>query len=145
MMEDTTADNVSAEAEILQIINDQVSAWNAGDARALCAHFAEDGSFTNILGSVLYGRRAVEEQHAAIFATFFKGSGLAMTVSKIRFARPDVAIVDVATEVSDPRDMPSPLPVRADGRFRTRLQEVFVKDSGKWWIASFHNVALKEL
>jgi uncharacterized protein (TIGR02246 family) len=83
---------------IRQIVADQVNAWNVGDAKAFSAHFAEDGSFTNIRGTVFYGHRAFEERHVEIFSTFFKGSKLAMSVDKIRYVRPDVAIVDISTE-----------------------------------------------
>jgi hypothetical protein len=62
-----------------------------------------------------------------------------------RFVRPDVAIVDVATELSELRGRAPPgVKARADGKIRTRLQEVFVKDGGRWRIASYHNVDVKD-
>jgi uncharacterized protein (TIGR02246 family) len=132
------------EARIRQIIAKQVAAWDAGDAKAFSASFAADGSFTNIRGTVFYGHKAFEERHAEIFGTFFKGSKLAMSVSKIRFVRPDVAIVDIATELSELRGLTPGIKAGADGKIRTRLQEVFVKDGGIWRIASYHNVDVKE-
>jgi uncharacterized protein (TIGR02246 family) len=132
------------DAQIRRIVADQVSAWDAGDAKAFSVRFADDGSFTNIRGTVFYGHRAFEDRHAEIFATFFKGSTLSMTVDKIRYVRPDVAIVDLETEIGGLRDMPPGIAARADGKLRTRLQEVFVKDKGKWWIASYHNIDVKE-
>jgi uncharacterized protein (TIGR02246 family) len=135
----------SDEAPIRAIIAEQVRAWNASDATAFSASFAEDGSFTNIRGTVFYGHRAFKDRHAEIFSGFFKGSKLAMSPTRIRFVRPDVAIVDVATELSDLRGRTPPgVKARADGRIRTRLQEVFVKDKGKWQIASYHNVDVKD-
>lgn len=131
------------EARIRAIIAEQVVAWNAGDARAFSASFAEDGSFTNIRGTVFYGRRAFEDRHAEIFRTFFKGSKLAMSPTKIRFVRPDVAIVDVATEVSELHGTPGGVKPGADGRIHTRLQEVFVKNDGEWRVESYHNVDVK--
>lgn len=67
-----------------------------------------------------------------------------MSVSKIRFVRPDVAIVDIATELSELHGVPPGVKPGADGRIRTRLQEVLVKDGGEWRIASYHNVDVKE-
>ena len=131
------------EARISRIIADQVVAWNAGDAKAFSASFADDGSFTNIRGDVFYGHQAFEDRHAEIFRTFFKGSKLAMSVSKIRFLRPDVAIVDVITEVSELKGLPPGIRASTDGKIHTRLQEVFVKDGGTWRIASYHNVDVK--
>jgi uncharacterized protein (TIGR02246 family) len=128
-----------------EIVAAQVAAWNVGDAKAFSAAFAEDGSFTNIRGSVFYGHRAFEERHVEIFSTFFKGSKLAMSVNKIRFVRPDVAIADIATEISELGGKTSPgVKVTADGRILTRLQEVFVKTGEEWRIASYHNVDVKQ-
>jgi uncharacterized protein (TIGR02246 family) len=133
-----------AEARIRAIIEEQVGAWNAGDAKAFSLHFAEDGSFTNIQGAVFYGHRAFEDRHVEIFRTFFKGTKLAMTPTKIRFVRPDVAIADIATVVSELAGRTSPgVQARADGTIRTRLQEVFVKSGSDWSIASYHNVDIK--
>jgi uncharacterized protein (TIGR02246 family) len=136
--------NAAAEARIRAIIQEQVDAWNAGDAKTFSRHFAEDGSFTNIQGAVFYGHRAFEDRHVEIFRTFFKGTKLAMTATKIRFIRPDVAIADIATVVSELGGRTSPgVQARADGTIRTRLQQVFVKDGGDWSVASYHNVDVK--
>lgn len=129
---------------IRQIVADQVNAWNVGDAKAFSSRFAEDGSFTNIRGTVFYGHRAFEERHAEIFSTFFKGSRLAMSVDKIRYVRPDVAIVDISTELSHLQGLPPGVQAASDGNIHTRLQEVFVKSAAAWKIASYHNVDVKE-
>ena len=135
----------SDEALIRAIIAEQVTAWNAGDAKAFSASFADDGSFTNIRGTVFYGHRAFEDRHAEIFRGFFQGSKLAMSPTRIRFVRPDVAIVDVATELSQLRGRTPPgVKARPDGKIVTRLQEVFVQDGGRWRIASYHNVDVKD-
>lgn len=42
------------EAPIRAIVEGQVTAWNAGDAVAFSKSFAENGSFTNIRGTVFY-------------------------------------------------------------------------------------------
>ncbi len=132
------------ESRLRQIVAEEVAAWNVGDAKAFSQRFAEDGSFTNIRGTVFYGHRAFEDRHAEIFKTIFKGSKLAMSVSKIRFVRPAVAIVDISTELSGIQRTPPGVKSMADGKIRTRLQEVFVKDKGEWSIVSYHNVDLKE-
>lgn len=132
------------DARIRAIVAEQVTAWNAGDAVAFSKSFAEDGSFTNIRGTVFYGHKAFEDRHREIFATFFKESRLATSVNRIRFVRPDVAIVDVATEISELHDAPPGVKPNSAGRIVTRLQEVFVKDEGVWRVASYHNVDVKE-
>ena len=138
-----TTQFTSEEAQIRAIIARQVAAWNAGDGKAFSASFAPDGSFTNIRGTVFYGHRAFEDRHVEIFRTFFRGSKLVMSPTRIRFVRPDVAIVDVATELSELRGPPPGVRPGADGRIRTRLQEVFVKGGSEWRVESYHNVDVK--
>src|SRR5437588_12598883 len=86
------------EARIRQIIAEEESAWNRGDARAYASHFEEEGGFTDVLGSVYYGRREFEERQGGVFATVFKNTVLSMIVQKMRFVGPDVALVEVDTE-----------------------------------------------
>ena len=119
-------------------------AWNAGDAVAFSRSFAEDGSFTNIRGTVFYGHKAFEDRHREIFIGFFKGSKLTMSVTRIRFVRPDVAIADVATEIGNLSGAPPGVRPNAAGRIVTRLQQVFVRDDGIWRVESYHNVDVKE-
>ena len=138
------AQQTADEQRIRAIVADQVAAWNIGDAQAFSASFAEDGSFTNIRGTIFYGHQAFVDRHVEIFAGFFHGSRLTMDVSHIRFVRPDVAIADIATELSELQGAPPGVPLRSDGKIRTRLQEVLVNDAGEWRIASYHNVDVKE-
>jgi len=140
---DTRPQNRSGESRIREIIADQVSAWNVGDEKVFSRSFASDGSFTNIRGTVLYGYQAFLDRHREIFQGFFKGSKLNMEATKIRFVRPDVAIVDITTDISELHGLPPGIKAAADGRIHTRLQEVFVKDGGKWLITSYHNVDVK--
>jgi uncharacterized protein (TIGR02246 family) len=121
-----------------------VVAWNHGNAKAYSERFAEDGSFTNVLGTVYYGHEAFEKRHAAIFDTVFKGSTLQSTIAKLRFIRPDVAIADVDAAVTNAHQLPG-IPPPADGVMRTKLQMVFVKEKGAWWITAYHNVAVVNL
>ena len=132
------------EGQIRAIVEEQVKAWNAGDAIAFSKSFGENGSFTNIRGTVFYGHKAFEDRHREIFTGFFKGSKLAMSITRIRFVRPDVAIVDLSTELSNLSGAPPGVRPNAAGRILTRLQQVFVKDNGVWRVESYHNVDVKE-
>jgi uncharacterized protein (TIGR02246 family) len=136
--------NVNDEGPIRALVEEQVRAWNVGDAVAFSKSFAEDGSFTNIRGTVFYGHKAFEDRHREIFTGFFKGSTLAMSITRIRFIRPDVAIVDLATEVSHLSGAPPGVRPNASGRIVTRLQQVLVNNNGVWQVESYHNVDVKE-
>lgn len=140
---DPSRDRAADEAAIRAIVVEQVNAWDAGDAVAFSRSFAPEGSFTNIRGTVFYGHRAFEERHREIFTGFFKGSRLSMSVTRIRFVRPDVAIVDLATEVGNLGGAPPGIKPNAEGKIVTRLQQVFVRDAGVWRVESYHNVDVK--
>jgi uncharacterized protein (TIGR02246 family) len=123
----------------------QEAAWNSGDAKGFSEQFDADGSFTNIIGTVLFGREDFERQHARIFSTIYKGSTLKLVVRRIHFPMPDVAVADTDTEVTNYQRLPPGLPVPVDGVLRTRLLQVLVRKNGAWWIVAFHNVAVMPL
>lgn len=135
----------SDEAAIRKIIQDEVTAWNRGDAVAYGEHFAKDGTFTNILGVFYQGRDIFVKEHAQIFKTIFLGTRLQQDINSLRFVDPEVAVVEVLTAVSGMKK----IPVRADnydskGRLRTRLLQVIEKKNGKWEIVAYHNVEVKD-
>jgi uncharacterized protein (TIGR02246 family) len=137
--------NKDDEAQIRAIVQQESDAWNSGDALAFGAHYAEDGSFTNVIGQQLYGRQAFIDQHARIFSTIYKGSHNSLVVGKIKFLRPDVAVVDIDGTLSGANRLPPGLKAQEDGALRVKLQEVMTKEKGSWWIAAFHNVAVYPL
>jgi hypothetical protein len=63
-----------------------------------------------------------------------------MTAKKLRFVRPDVAIVDIDTRVSGGSMEPLGVQVGLGGALHSCLLIVLVKESGEWWIAAYHNV-----
>ena len=138
------AQSPAEEAPIRAIVAEQVAAWNAGDGVAFSKSFASEGSFTNIRGTVFYGHKAFEDRHVEIFTGFFKGSRLAMSITRIRFVRPDVAIVDLATEVTNLSGTPPGIRPNAAGAIVTRLQQVLVRNQGVWRVESYHNVDVKD-
>jgi uncharacterized protein (TIGR02246 family) len=104
-------------------------------------HVTEDVSFTNIFGTVRFGREEFIKRHKEIAQTFFKGATPKSTITKLRFIRPDVAVVDVAGELSGIQKVYPGLPVGKDGVLRNKLLLVLVKENGVWWITEFHNIA----
>jgi uncharacterized protein (TIGR02246 family) len=113
-------DNASDNAAIEKIVH-----GNPSD------HFAEDGSFTNIFGTVRYGREAFKQRHIEITLTIFKDRSVKSCMAKLRFVRSDVAIANVSGEMTGlPR---CPQVFRSD---RTKSCDsnflVLVKDNGEW-------------
>lgn len=132
-------------ADIAEIVQSEADAWNRGDAEGFAAHYSENGSFTNVIGQQLYGRKAFIDQHARIFSTIYKGSHNTFHVTHINFVRPDVAIVDIDGTLKGALRLPPGLKAGEDGALHVKLQEILSKESNGWTIAAFHNVAVYPL
>lgn len=131
------------EAAVRNIVQDEISAWNSGDADAYSRHFAADGTFTNIRGEFFTGREPFIQKHDNLFKGPFHGSTLKQNIVSLKFVRPDVAVVEVLTSVTGiPKLFPG---TNTDerGRLRTRLLQVVAKDGGEWKIAAYHNTDVK--
>jgi uncharacterized protein (TIGR02246 family) len=133
----------SDEIAIRNIIQEEITAWNAGDAAAYSRHFSEDGTCTNIRGQFFTGRQAFIERHDYIFKGQFHGSTLKQDIVSLKFVRPDVAVVEVLTSVTGFQKLSPGTNADDKGRLRTRLLQVIVKDKGEWKIAAYHNTDVK--
>jgi uncharacterized protein (TIGR02246 family) len=114
------------------------AAWNAADSVAFAAFFAEDADFIHILGGYYTGRAAIEAGNRMILGTIYKGSTIRLSVEKIRFLCPDVALVFLRQclqffDNGQPRELdarPTLIAENADGGWRivamqnTRITEV---------------------
>ncbi len=135
----------SDETAIRTIVQDEIVAWNQGDAVAYSRHFAADGTFTNIQGQFFNGYEAFLKQHQVIFAGRFKQTTLQQDIVSLKFLRPDVVVVEVLTSVSG-MAATQPAPATAGdptGRLRTRLLQVVVKQGAEWKVVAYHNVDVK--
>ena len=135
----TTAD----ETAIRKLIQDEVVAWNRGDATAYSRQFATDGRFTNIRGQFFTGYDAFLNQHEVVFQGIFKNSTLQQDIVSLEFVGPDVVVVETLNSVSG---MPATSPGTAadsKGRLRTRLLQVVARQDGEWKIVAYHNVDVK--
>jgi uncharacterized protein (TIGR02246 family) len=132
------------ETTIRNILQEEVTTWNAGDANGYSRHFADDGTFTNILGIFYKGHKEFLNRHDIIFKGPFRGTVLRLEDVSVRFIKDDVAIVEVLASVSGFTAGPTP-GARLDesGSLKTRLLQVFVKQGGDWKIAVYHNVDVK--
>ena len=131
------------EMAVRKIIQDEGVARNNGDAEAYAQHFAADGTFTNLLGMFFTGRNAFRDRHDQIFKTTYRGSIKHEDIVSIKFVRPDVAIVETLQTITGEQKLLPGTSANAQGRLRTRLLQVLVKDGGEWKIAAYHNVDVK--
>jgi len=77
---------------VVQAVQD---GWNAHDAKAFAAAFADDADYVVVHGAYSKGRKEIEQGHVGIFSTIYKESKNTATVKRVRFLRPDQAVVHV--------------------------------------------------
>ncbi len=130
---------------IQNMLQEEVTSWNSGDANTYSKHFAENGTFTNIRGMFFTGHQQFLDRHIEIFKGMFSKTVLQQEVISFRFLSLEVAIVETLTWISGFAKDGSPKGVYIDskGRLHTRLLQVFQKQSGEWKIVVYHNVDLK--
>lgn len=110
------------------------AAWNAGDAGAYAALYAEDAQFINPLGVVLPNQGAIRAGHTFLFAGPFQGSTHESNVRRITFLTGTVAIVDLDVSVTGFVQLPPGLNATEPGVLRSRERLVLVKRAGEWQI-----------
>lgn len=131
-------------AALQRLAQDQAEAWNRGDAAAWSQAFTDDADFVNILGGVFTGRQEIERRHAVIFSGFFKGSRNRVTIRRLAFPAPDLAILDTDQEVTGYAALPPGVrPTRADGALVTHMKYVVQRQQGVWKILSGQNTDVK--
>jgi uncharacterized protein (TIGR02246 family) len=132
---DQAADRIAINA----VITDRfLAGWNAHDAHVFASAFAPDADFTNVRGVGVSGRENIEKFHAQAFQKMFMQSHQTAEVKKIRFLKPDVAVVDAEWKMTGalgPDGVSRPV--------RTGLLDlVFTSSGGNWLITVMHNVDL---
>jgi uncharacterized protein (TIGR02246 family) len=131
----------AAEDAIREIIAQQVSAWNRGDAEGYGAASRAELGFTNILGMRWDTREAFITRHAEMFAGPFSGSTLAVTIERLGAPSTDVILAELRTTLTGFRGLPPGITAVA-GVLTTRMLQVFVRERDGWYIAAFHNTAV---
>jgi uncharacterized protein (TIGR02246 family) len=137
------AEHAQDELTLRQMVATQAEAWNRQDAAAWSADYAPDADFINIVGTLFEGREQIQERHAAIFASIFKGSQDAVTVRELRFLGDDVAVVSTVHEVTGHSGLPPGVQNTEPGLLRTQMKFVMQRKDGRWWIVSGQNTDVK--
>lgn len=106
--------------------------WNARDAEAMAAPFAEDCQVIGFDGSQMFGRAEMAATMGAIFADHLTAEYVAL-VRGVRFLTPDVAILRADAGLL-PRGQSDLNP-----NLNARQTVVAVRRDGVWRIAHFQN------
>lgn len=137
-------DHTRDEQRIREQVDAQTAAWNRQDAVVWSQDFAPDADFINIVGTVFEGKAQIQERHAAIFESLFKGSQSKVTVRRISFLGDDVAVVDATHEVTGHPGLPPGVQNTEPGLLRTQMRYVMQRSAdGAWRIAAGQNTDVK--
>jgi len=121
----------SEKSEDETAIRDQLAlfyeGWNTHDAEKMVSVYADDIDHINAFGRWNKGKQAIKEDIIQFHAGPGKNSQKTYTIEKIRFLKPDVAIVQVRS-------------ISTVGNIGTY---VLSKESSKWLVVSFTNVEYK--
>lgn len=110
------------------------AAWNAGDADALAALFAEDADFVNVVGLWWHDRENIRRAHEYGLRVIFPGSRMAVRSVRVR-RMGRVAVVHCRWRLRGQR-----LPGGGRGEPRTGVMSFVAQERDGWWIAvSAHN------
>lgn len=123
------------EAAIRQVVQQVQDGWNSHDGKAFAAPFTMEADYVIVNGMHIKGRAAIEAGHTQIFTTVYRESRNQATIKRIRFLRPDIAVVHVEWN----------LEFQAGGETRkghAMNSMVMTKEKDKWSIASFHNTPI---
>jgi uncharacterized protein (TIGR02246 family) len=138
--------SITHEDAIRKLLDEQIAAWNAGDAEGWCRDFTEDSEFVNIIGARFENRDANLRRHAELFATIFKGSRLAMRETRIRMLGDFTATADLVLDLTGFSKLPPGIrPSIGNDVLRTRMHYVLIRDGARWWIVFSQNNAVVPL
>jgi uncharacterized protein (TIGR02246 family) len=99
--------------------------WNAHDVDRMVSVYSDDLDHTNVFAEWHKGKPAITEALKHFHAGPAKNSHKTYTIEKIRFVKPDVAIVQV----------------RSLSTVRNLGTYVMTRQSAKWLVVSFTNVS----
>lgn len=128
----------SEERTLHKLVYQLESAWNAGDGDAFAGLFTEDADVIHILGGYYSGREAIRAGHRMIFGTIYKGSSVRYSVEKIKFLRPQIALVFLRQHL----EFAAGAPVE---ELDARPTIVAEKIDDKWRIVALQNTRISEV
>jgi len=132
-------DQAKEENAILELNAAVEAAWNRHDAATMDKDFVEDCDFVNVFGEWIRGRDNLVKIHSALFTGPLRENYKRINIEKLRFVRPDVAVVHVRGRNTDREGK------LIEGNKSSIGVLVMVKEQGKWWIVAGQNTEVRPL
>jgi uncharacterized protein (TIGR02246 family) len=102
-----------------------LKAYLAGDAKAMAAHWTENGEYFADDGTLIRGRAAIEKAYAELYAKKTPHTEAEIDVTSIRFPSKDTAIEEGYFKVRTGKDLPT----------SSKYTIMHVREGGKWLMA----------
>jgi uncharacterized protein (TIGR02246 family) len=112
------------EAAIRNVLSRFYDGWNSHDVEKMVSTYSEDVDHINTRAKWNQGKSAIREALSAFHSGPGKSDRKTFTIEKVRFIKPDVAVVHVRS-------------LSTVGNIGTY---VMTKQSGRWLVVSFTNV-----
>ena len=127
--------NSDLPAGVAESLERMRQAWNAGNADAYAAEFAEDATYVIFTGALTVGRAAIRDDHVPLFTTWQKGSRLSMRVLDVNRLRDDAVVVVTDGGIGKGTTV----------RHNKMQTYVFVRQPDRWVCAAFQNTRRNRL
>lgn len=122
------ADVAGDKAAVSAMVDSYVAAFNRRDAQAVSDHWSETGELVDPDGNRLSGQAAIRESFETLFKNLSSEQLLSVTIDRVSFVTPDVAIVEGTARDVDGQD--------------SNIVATVKSEEGQWKI---HNVRQLEL
>lgn len=117
------------EQDVRKVLSSFVDIWNRNEVRTSFGKlFTSDADFVVLSGTYLKGRDEIVAHHIEIRAGVYGDSHLVWNPVRVKFVRPDVAVAEVATEITFGHEKRS-----------TFATIVLVQENSQWLISSMEN------
>jgi uncharacterized protein (TIGR02246 family) len=117
------------EQAVRKALSSFVEIWNRNEMQTSFGKlFTSDADFVVISGTYLKGRDEIVAHHIKIRAGVYGDSHLVWNPVRVKFVRPDVAVAEVATEITFGQD-----------KRNTFATIVLVQEDSQWLITSMQN------
>jgi uncharacterized protein (TIGR02246 family) len=122
------------QAAIRQVVANFADAWNRHDPTAKVKDFAEDIDHISVRGRWQQSRAELEQTYLEYHAAVWKDVTYHPVVEKVRFMRPDVAVVIVQGTFRS-----------ASATDTARATWIMSKEDGRWLCCAFHQTYLQDV
>lgn len=120
---------MSTDTDLQALVNGMQEGWNTHDGARYAEVFTDDADFITVAGLRAHGRDMIAAGHQEIFDTIFADTRISLEVNSIRYLRPDVAILDLTSQMQGGKGPRTSYPFA-----------VAARNQDAWQLVALHNM-----